>query len=617
MVLVSASDLEKQMKDAPLFSSLTFGISSGERIGLIGQNGGGKSTLLKIIAGEIPPDEGEVVFNNACTLSYLPQRIEDVQGLFVRDFLFLVDHPRITQLKEYHRIVDEGDPERISRAHHEIERSGAWDVELTYESLLTEIGGPSLDAPMESLSGGMMKKAALCRTLCLGSDLLLLDEPTNHLDTEAIIWLEQYLLQKKVAALIITHDRYFLERVCSSIFELSDSTLYTHPGNYSQFLERKEQRLAMQKAQQERLRSILRSELKWLERGAQARTSKDGGRIGRIEKLKESLTYEESGRSQFKSVAAYSGKKILDIEDLSKSFDKEPVIEGFSHSFLHNERIGLVGPNGSGKSTFLSMIAGDLQCDSGNLDFGAHTRIGYYDQMDHGIDENLTVLESVKEAGEEVIIEKGMKVSASKFLELFGFPVSQHRQSVSTLSGGERRRLHLVRILLASPNFLILDEPTNDLDIDTIGQLEQFIESFEGVVLIASHDRSFLDNCADTLFVFSDGAVTVDKFPGSYSVWAEKKNGNPQETETLKVKNTWRSEEKKGLSFKEKKELEKIHLTIESLEGQISELEESFADARSDPATLKERTAQYNEANAELEKKMIRWEELESRALEE
>ncbi len=616
MVLVTANNLEKQMKDSPLFSSITFGINSSQRIGVIGRNGGGKSTLLKILSGHLVPDEGEVTYNSACTVSYLPQRIEDVSGISVREYLFKADHPRIEELKRYHAIVAEGDPQKISRAHHEAELSGAWDIELSYESLLTEVGGPDLEAPMESLSGGMMKKAAICRTLSLASDLVLLDEPTNHLDTDAIIWLEQYLMNKKIASLIITHDRYFLERVCSTIFELSDTTLYTHPGNYTTFLERKEQRLEMERSQQVRLRSILRSELKWLQRGAQARTSKDGGRIDRIEKLKESLKFEEEARSAFKSVSSYSGKKVLEIEHLSKSFSGEAVLSDFSHSFLHGERIGLVGPNGSGKSTFLSMIAGELIPDSGSLDYGLHTHIGYYDQMDNGIDEAQTILESLKDTGEEVVVEKGVKVSASRFLEMFGFPVSQHRQPISTLSGGERRRLHLVRILLSSPNFLILDEPTNDLDIDTIGQLEEFIDSFQGVVLIASHDRSFLDTCADTLFVFSSDTTEVTKFPGTYSDWADQKSVEQLKQESSKAKNTWRTSEKKGLSFKEKKELEEIHSKIESLETEISEIEKSFSDPAIDPATLRERTARYEAASAELDTLMERWEELESLDLE-
>ena len=615
MVLVSASNLEKIMKDSPLFSALSFGINSSERIGLIGKNGGGKSTLLKILAGEVQPDEGEVVYNSACTVSYLPQRIEAAEGLTVRDYLFLADHPRIDELKRYHRVVEEGNPEKISEAHHAAQLSGAWDVELTYTSLLTEIRGPEPSDPLGTLSGGMMKKAAICRTLALASDLLLLDEPTNHLDTDAIIWLEQYLMNNQMASLIITHDRYFLERVCSSIFELSDRTLYMHPGNYSAFLVRREQRMELERSQQARLRSILRSELKWLERGAQARTSKDGGRISRIEKLKDSLKSEEEERRGFASVQAYSGKKVLDIAGLSKSFTSEPVITDFSHSFLQNERVGLVGPNGSGKSTFLSVIAGELACDRGTLDYGAHTRVGYYDQMDRGIDETQTILESLKDIAEEVTVEKGLTVSVSRFLEMFGFPVSQHRQTISSLSGGERRRLHLVSILISSPNFLILDEPTNDLDIDTIGQLEQFIDSFQGVVLIASHDRSFLDTCADTLFVFSDASSTVGKFTGTYSEWAQQRALSLERQESIRTKNTWRQSEKKGLSFREKRELEKIHDMIDIVEQTLASLEHSFSDPLSDPDTLKDRTLQYEQKSLELETLMERWEELESRDL--
>lgn len=624
MVLLSANNLEKTLKDEPLFSNVTFAIEKGQRIGLIGKNGSGKSTLLKILNSSMEADEGSISYNKELLFSSLPQRIEFDEHMRVKEFLYTSIHPHITLLNQYNSFLKEKGKEinhqELIRLQHEIEEVDAWHITNRYESFLSELGGPPLDAIMGTLSGGMVKKVAISRLFAAKNDLIFLDEVTNHLDIPTIMWIEQYLINNSIAAMIVTHDRYFLENVCDSIFELDGASLYTYPGSYSTYLIRREERYASQKAEQEKIKSILKVELKWLERGPRARATKDSGRIDRIAKLTESLVTEEAPRKEFTSFTQKTSKQILDIEQLAKSFDGKKVINNFSHSFLPQERVGLVGPNGSGKSTLLDLIAFQITRDEGVITKGFHTHIGYYDQVDALIDFSSTVIDFITEIAPLIYIEKGVSVSAAKFLELFGFPVSLHRQPISLLSGGERRRLYLISILAKGPNFLLLDEPTNDLDIDTIGQLEEFLSTFEGCVLIASHDRAFLDATANTLFVFEEGEE-IKKVPLSYSEWEEKgkeerESKKEREIKEVSNENNRQKRERKGLTFKEKRELETITDTISILEERITTLENSFADPLSDPTTLKKRTSEYNESQERLEELLHRWEYLEEKNLE-
>ena len=619
MVIISVEELEKTLKDSPLFEHLSFGVDSKARIGLIGKNGCGKSTLLKLLYGSLPTDNGTISYKRDIHIAYLPQRIDFDEQESVEDYLYKADHPHIKLLVRYKELLSHPDStqlrSQLSDLQHEIELVDAWHIANRYQSLISEMKGPPLSSLMRNLSGGMVKKVAIARTFSTDHDLVLLDEVTNHLDIQTIKWIEQYIVTNQITTMVVTHDRYFLESVCQTIFELDQQALYSYPGTYSTYLERKEERYIAQAAEQERIKSILRTELKWLQRGARARTTKDSGRIDRIARLQSELTVDTVARKEFTSVARRASKKIIDLEQIGKSYDGVPVFEDFSHSFVLGEKIGLIGPNGSGKSTLLDMIAQRIAPDSGTISYGAHTHVAYYDQVDALLNFSLTVLDFIKEIAENVMIEKGVTISASRFLELFGFPTSQHRQSISLLSGGERRRLYLVSILIKSPNFLLLDEPTNDLDIETIGQTEQFIANFEGCVLIASHDRAFLDACVDTLFVFDENQ-SITKFPGTYSDWEAK---SEEIKEAIVVKETKQNQHRtnrkpKGLTFKEKQELTQITDVIESLENEIRELEQSFVNPESDPLDLKERTQRYQTCQKELEITLDRWAFLEEKS---
>lgn len=620
MVILSVEQLSKTVKDEPLFSSVTFGMQDGERIGMIGPNGCGKSTFLRVLHGSVVADEGTVAKARDLSVSLLDQHPRFTEGQTVQTYLYDGDHPSIKLLRDYHALLEHHDRDVAHRMHQlmeQIEHARAWEIETRYASLLTELSGPDLKSPMDILSGGMLKKVAIARVLAPKPDLILLDEPTNHLDIPTIQWLESYLVSSNASVILVTHDRYVLDRVCSSILEFDRGSVYSHPGSYTSFLQRREERLSGMQAEQNRLKTVLRRELEWLSRGPKARTGKDSGRKARIEAMQESLVTEGPQVSDFTSVRRRLGKKILELNEIRKSYDGMVVVHPFSHSFQHTERIGLIGPNGSGKTTLLDMLARRIEADSGVIDIGVNTHFGYYDQLDTPMDPDKMVLEHIEEIAQEVTLGPGRTVSAPRFLEMFGFPVSFHRTSIGLLSGGERRRLHLVSVLMQAPNFLLLDEPTNDLDIDTIRRLEEYVLDFQGCVLIVSHDRAFLDRVVDTLFVFdSDGFI--EKFAGSFTEWDQREKlvmqGEEEDRKTVEMHQDRQRpqlrERKNGLTFKERKELENLLEQIDTYETEIASLEASFSSTDADLATLEERTRRYTQLQGMLEAKMERWEHL-------
>jgi ATP-binding cassette subfamily F protein uup len=619
MNLISVEQISKTLSDEPLFDSVSLGIDQGDRIGLIGQNGAGKSTFLRILTGQIEPDEGAVTRNRDLRISMLSQQADAEKQVDLKDFLFLDTSWAVTQLKRFHQLSDSythtaAEEKELTELTELAERMHLWDVEHTYFSLLQELGLEDEHASLQSLSGGMRKKAALARALATAPNLLILDEPTNHLDISTIEWLESYILSHSIGTLVVTHDRYFLDAVCTRIFELDQRQIFITEGGYESSLEKRKLRIAEQHKNRQRLESVLRREMAWLEQGAKARTSKDKLRVQRVYDMIDQRPVQEDDQAEFSSNERRMGKKVLTLKRISKRYGSQEVIRDFSYTFSKGERIGLVGPNGSGKTTLLHIISQRVAPDAGTIDQGVNTVFGYYDQESSPLGGNKSVLEFLEDIRERITLASGASLSVPRFLEIFGFPAAMHRQPLSLLSGGERRRLYLVSVLLSDPNFLLLDEPTNDLDIETMERLESYLDQFSGCVLIVSHDRAFLDRTTDELFVF-DGSGGIQKVAGSYSDYrrmeddAKKRQKSSESTDRRR-----KPDKKKGLTFKEQKEFEKLLPSIDEMEGRKSELEQKFCDPELDPVLLAELHREYEELIERIEETSSRWETLAERA---
>lgn len=626
MNVLSVENISKTLNDEPLFEGVTFGLEGGDHVGLIGQNGTGKSTFLRLLKGELYSDSGTIATARDTELIMLTQQILFDENDTVQTYLYKGDGKRIALLKAYHAVIAKEQTKQAKAAladlTEQLDLTQSWNLESDYTSLLGELGlYDVLSLPMKTLSGGMQKKVALARVLCAKPTLLLLDEPTNHLDIETIEWLERYLSQSPMTMIIVTHDRYFLDAVCNAILELDRGRIYLHPGSFSAFLERRAQRLSMMQKEQDRLTTILRRELEWLKRGPRARTGKDTNRQDRIKGMIASQKdVSETAQSSFSSSSRRMGKKILEVKAISKSYGDSPIITDFSYSFTKGQKIGVVGPNGSGKSTLLDMLCGHLQPDSGEIDKGVNTVFGYYDQGGRNLASDKAILEFIQDISERITLSEGQTVTAARFLEIFGFDASMHRSSIASLSGGERRRLYLVSRLVSDPNFLMLDEPTNDLDLPTMENLEQYVQDFAGCTLVVSHDRAFLDLTCDELFVL-DMEGEVSFYPGPYSEWrgfVQAQKDEEQQQQNLarrespaKGESGSRKSEKKGLSFREKKELDELEEKMEALQGLQALLEASFSDGQeTELGTLAERTERYHTNSTKLEKMEDRWLEL-------
>jgi ATP-binding cassette subfamily F protein uup len=642
MNVLSLEHVSKTLKDEPLFEHVSLGLESGERVGLIGRNGTGKSTFLRLLGGTLEPDTGTIARSRDMEVGMLGQQVSWEGAATVTQYLYQGDGRRLSLLREYQRCMDSyrqnpharGIALTLSNLTEKLEKERAWDLENDFRSLLTELALPEdiLERNMEELSGGMQKKIALARTLAMRPTLLLLDEPTNHLDIPTIEWLERYLLNSQMTMIVVTHDRYFLNRICTSIMELDRGGMYLHPGSFAAYLERKAQRLEAMQKEQDRIDTILRRELQWLQRGPKARTGKDSGRKDRIRRLLDSRhRIEEDAIASFTSTSRRLGRKILEAESVSKRYGGRSVIEDFSFSFVKGQRIGIVGPNGSGKSTLLDLLTGHMPPDTGTIDVGVNTVFGYYDQLGRNLVSDKGVLEYVQDISDRITLAPGYEVTAARFLELFGFPPSYHRLPISILSGGEKRRLYLVSRLICDPNFLVLDEPTNDLDLETMQRLEQYTLDFNGCVLVVSHDRAFLDCTCDQLFIL-DGSGTVQSYAGTFSEYRQdyeeegmlgasavlKRSDGPQAEKREQISNAktlsqppQTERKKKGFSFKEQQEFEALTADIEQLEEEQARLEESFATAvPTADGTLQERTKRYEHIRILLEEKNARWEYL-------
>lgn len=618
MNVLSLESVSKTLKDDSLFSGVTFGLDEGDHVGLIGRNGQGKSTLLRLIAGQIVPDTGTIAMYSGTDMVMLEQYITYKSGATVLDYLYEGQGKRLDTYRAYHDALDTGTSgARLSELTALMEGVDGWTIEADYRSLLGELGLYDLDdKPMDSLSGGMQKKVAIARVLCAKPTFLLLDEPTNHLDIDTIEWLELYLKNSQATIILVTHDRYFLDSVCSTILELDNRQVYLHPGFFTEYLARREERLERLQKEQDRLQTILRRELEWLKRGPKARTGKDSGRKDRIEAmLANQRDVSDAEQQRFSSQTRRLGKKVLEVKNISKSYDGRTILRNFSFSFTKGARIGIVGPNGSGKSTLLDLLCGHTACDEGVVDIGVNTVFGYYDQLGRNLTSDKTILEYVQDIAFQVRLSPKNLISAAKFLELFGFPTPMHRQSISLLSGGERRRLYLLSRLLGDPNFLLLDEPTNDLDLPTMENLEQYIEELEGCVLVVSHDRAFLDLTCNELLILNDNG-TVRYEAKTYSQWKEQEKPLLKTVKKEEPKSQMSKKNKtKGLTFNEKKELAQIETTIAQMEERIQSLEASFSDPHpTKDGTLAERTRVYHALREELSTLEDRWLELSEKS---
>lgn len=636
MNLLSINNLSKIGREKPLFTGVTFGIQEGEKAALIGRNGTGKSTLLNTIAGILTPDEGTVVLNKEAGISFLPQNPSYEPEDSIREHIFKSKSKKLEIINEYLEICAKLGNSKIKdslqKKYDEImlkmDNLDLWNYESQISSILTTLGITDLERKMQTLSGGMLKKVALAQVLVEDTKLLLLDEPTNHLDITTITWLQNYLHDTKRSVLMVTHDRYFLDAVCNNIYELSRNKLKLYVGNYSEYLEKKETELQIEINTERRIESVLRFERDWLLRGPCARGTKIKARIQRDEQLINREKFQQDKGFTFEVKGKRLGGKVLELHNISKNYPKGfvknsekniPVIKNFSYKFTKGQKIGIFGDNGSGKSTFLNIITGNLQADSGTVEVGTNTKFGYFNQNPIFKDTNLTVLEYIKETAEHITRNDGQKeISASKFLEEFGFEGKIQYSPVSTLSGGEKKKLYLVRLLLENPNFLILDEPTNDFDIFTMNILEQFLMKYEGCLLLVSHDRYFMDKCADSLFILEDDG-NISGFVGKcseYIEYREEKNRTEKLNKSTKEEKTEKNQSsqinqnstKKKLSFKEQKEFEQLDKEILELEKEQKKQENLMNS--SDFSILSKASSDYAKISKLLEEKYARWEEL-------
>ena len=624
MNYLTVNNVSKTVGEKLLFKQITFGLEKGQKSALIARNGTGKSTLLNIIAGREVPDEGEVVVRNDIVVSYLPQMDSFNEEDSVLNALFDEETPIVRAIKEYETCVtlleqglaDKVPQERMDSAILEIDRLNAWDYEYRIKEILAKFGIHDIFKNINQLSGGQRKKAALAKTLIADTDLLILDEPTNHLDVEMIEWLENYLSSANITLLMVTHDRAFLDSVCSDIYELSNGSLYHYRGKYDYFVEKKAERLANEAAEHVRLRNLYRRELEWVHTSPQARTSKARARINNFEKLQEQMDRKvEAAPEAFKVQAERIGHKILEISHLDFAYPGQPIIKDFSYIFKRGEKCGIVGKNGTGKSTFLKMIMGEVKPDGGKITPGLTIKFAYFPQNGMVYAGNKIVLELVKEHAEVIRMENGNYVSASQFLNHFGFPFSQQYTYYQDLSGGEKRKLHLLITLLKNPNFLILDEPTNDFDIDTLNLLEDFLTNFGGCLIIVSHDRWLMNKLVDHLFVF-EGDGKIKDYYGNYTEYRLARDKEIRIQKKIEKANRpveekpVREPAKNKLSYKEKRELEQLEADIDSLETEKKDIEAKMSAGQGSPEDFAEWGKRYAELNASLDEKTERWMEL-------
>ncbi|MFD0681717.1 MULTISPECIES: ABC-F family ATP-binding cassette domain-containing protein [unclassified Paenibacillus] len=637
MNLVAIEHFNKSYGEKVLFDDISFHINEKQRIGLVGVNGTGKSSLLKAIAKLESVDSGKLVHANHFRVEYLPQNPEFDSNSTVLEQVFYGDTPLMQTLRDYEEALtllqeapeDEKRQSRLFAVQQRMDTLNAWEASTTAKTVLTKLGIQNFTQKVGVLSGGQRKRVAMARVLIQPADLLILDEPTNHIDHTTVEWLEEFLAKWKGALLIVTHDRYFLDRVTNRILELDHGKLYSYEGNYATFLEKKAERMEREASEEDKRQNLLRRELAWLRRGAKARSTKQKARIDRAVELRDRKVDGPAEQLDMALGASRLGKKVMELEHVSKSFDGRNMVKDFSYIVKPDDRIGIIGPNGSGKSTFLNMLAGRLQPDEGTIETGTTVKLAYYTQENVEMNEKQRVIEYIKDVAEVIRTANGESITAGQMLERFLFSPSLQWTPIGRLSGGERRRLYLLRTLMGEPNVLLLDEPTNDLDIQTLTILEEYLDDFPGAVITVSHDRYFLDRTSDHLFAFENG--TISRFNGNYSEYLETVRAEEQAAANVRKQQASAAGQLKDnvsssseavdssrkentrprkLSFKEQKEWDEIEGKIEKIENRLAEVKQGIERAGSDYGKVQELFAEEQQLSGQLEQTMDRWAEL-------
>lgn len=616
--LLQVENLTKSFGVNSLFDDINFTINEGDKVGLIAKNGTGKSTLLSIIAGDDTPDDGKLIFKNDVTIGYLKQLPQFEPHLSVMDTCLIGDDDQSKAIRQYENALIEGNNEEMTKAIQAMDLASAWDYEERFKQILSQLKIDDFKQRISELSGGQIKRVALAKILISNPQFLILDEPTNHLDIDMIEWVEAYLTRSRMTILMVTHDRYFLDKICSKILELDQKSIYGYDGNYNYYLEKRAERIDAQNAAVEKARNLLRTEIEWMRRQPQARAHKAQYRIDAFYDLKErAQSRNDKGDVELNVKAGYIGKKIFVAHHVSKSFDGKVILNDFNYIFSRYEKLGIVGDNGVGKSTFIKLLLDRIQPDSGYFEIGETVKFGYYSQEGIHFDEGKKVIDAIRDVAEHIYFDEKHHYSASQFLQLFLFSPTDQQKLIEKLSGGEKRRLYLAMVLMSKPNFLILDEPTNDLDIQTLEILEDYLSKFSGCLIVISHDRFFMDRCVDHTFVFMGDGVIKD-FPGNYSEYRAWKEAHEKEEATVqkqkavskptKPRNNNRDNSQK-LTFKEKREFEELTESIERLTKEKEELFNLFNSGEQidDVAT---KASRFEEVKDLLDEMELRWLEL-------
>ena len=612
MNLLSVEGISKSYGEKVVFNPLSFGINQGQKIALIAKNGSGKTSILNIIAGEDTPDKGNVVFRKGTRVAYLAQEPKLDSKLTVEESILQSDNPILKIIANYDNSLENPeDQEAYQKAFEAMDQFQAWDFETQYKQILFKLKLDDLKAKVGSLSGGQKKRIALCNALLKQPELLILDEPTNHIDLEMIEWLEEYFAKAKMTLLMVTHDRYFLERVCNEIIELDEGKLYTYKGNYSYYLEKREARIAQENVEAHKTKLHFKKELDWMRRQPKARTTKSKSRIEDFKEIKEKASQRRNEHQvQLEINMERLGSKMIEMHKVQKAFSDKVILDQFDYMFQRNDRIGIIGKNGTGKSTFLNLLTSNEAVDSGKIICGETLKFGYYTQSGITVKKGQKVIDVIREYGDFIPLKKGRKISAQQLLERFLFDRKKQYDFVEKLSGGERKRLYLCTVLIQNPNFLILDEPTNDLDIITLNVLENFLLDFPGCLLVVSHDRYFMDKIVDHLFVFK-GSGIIENFPGNYSDYRAYEDSQIMEKRIapkVETKKDWGKTSKKvTLDYNQQKEFKNLDREIKKIESQKEEIQNCFTKETLGSKKIEQLSIKLSELDQELKQKTLRW----------